>query len=131
MSSRLVWTSAGSRLRVELPDFGAEMREWSDFALSRRGSGDPARDRHAEAGHDVQHLAGDLGLGLLCRQSPGMKAAADHFLIPEHRHLRQRALSVIDRPLPSQPTALLNQLDVAVSLGRSGFGRAPRLIWAE
>jgi hypothetical protein len=55
-----------------------------------------------------------------------MKAAADHFLIPEHRHLRQRAYFVVDRPLPSQPTALLDQLDVAVTLGRGGFGRGAR-----
>src|SRR4051794_39515895 len=77
--------------------------------------------------------ATDAAGALLLRpgKSPGMKGAADHFLIPEHRHLCQRALSVIDRPLPSQPTALLNQLDVAVSLGRGGFGRAPQLIWAE
>ena len=56
-----------------------------------------------------------------------MKAVADHLLVPEHRHLRQRALSVIDRPLPSQSTALLDQLDVAVALGRGGFGRGQRV----
>ena len=37
-------------------------------------SGDSAGDRHAEAGHDVDDLAGDFGLGLLCRQTSGIKA---------------------------------------------------------
>jgi hypothetical protein len=91
-----------------------------------QGSGDAAGHRHAEAGHDVDDLAGDLGLGLLCRQTPGVEAATDQFFVPEHRHLRQRALSVIDRPLPAKPTALPDQLDVAVALGRGGFGRGAR-----
>ena len=43
---------------------------------------------------DVDDLASDFGL--LCRQSPGVKAATDHFLVPKHRHFRQRALSVVD-----------------------------------
>ena len=74
----------------------------------------------------LMHLAGDLGLGLLCRQSPGVEAATDHLFVPEHRHLRQRALSVVDRPLPSQSATLLDQLDVAVALGRGGFSRVAR-----
>ena len=85
-------------------------------------SGDPAGHRHAEAGHDVDDFAGDLGLGLLCRRSPGVEAATDHLFVPEHRHLRQKAFSIVDRSLPSQPATLLDQLDVSVALGWVGCG---------
>jgi hypothetical protein len=43
----------------------------------------PAGDRHAEAGHDVDDFAGDSSLGLLCGQTPRVKAATDHFFVPK------------------------------------------------
>src|SRR3954452_25387528 len=70
--------------------------------------------------------ASDLGLGLLCRQSPGVEAATDHLFVPAHRHLRPRAFSVVDRSLPSQSATLPNHLDVSVALGRGGFSRVAR-----
>ena len=82
-------------------DSGAVNREWAEFALSR---GAPAGRRHAEAGHDVHDLASDLVL--LCRQSPGVKAAPKQLFEPEQRHLRQRALAVVNRSLPPQPATL-------------------------
>ena len=60
-----------------------------------------------------------------------VKAATNHLFVPDHRHLRQGAFSIVDRSLPSQPTTLLNQLDVAIALSGIGVRRAPRLIWAE
>jgi hypothetical protein len=82
-------------------DSGAINREWAEFALSR---GAPAGRRHAEAGHDVHDLASDLGL--LSRQSPGVKAAPKQLFEPEQRHLRQRALAVVNRSLPPEPATL-------------------------
>jgi hypothetical protein len=82
-------------------DSGAVNREWAEFALSR---GAPAGHRHAEAGHDVHDLASDLVL--LCRQSPGVKAAPKQLFEPEQRHLRQRALAVVNRSLPPEPATL-------------------------
>jgi len=87
--------------------------------------------RHAEAGHDVDDLAGDGGLGLLCRQTPGVKAATDQLFVTEHRHFSQGTTSVTDQALPSQPTPLLDHLDVVVALGGVGVHRARRLIGAE
>jgi hypothetical protein len=82
-------------------DSGAINREWAEFALSR---GAPAGRRHAEAGHDVHDLASDLGL--LCRQSPGVKAAPKQLFEPEQRHLPQRALAVVNRSLLPEPATL-------------------------
>jgi hypothetical protein len=82
-------------------DSGAVNREWAEFALSR---GAPAGHRHAEAGHDVHDLASDLVL--LSRQSPGVEAAPKQLFEPEQRHLRQRALYVVNRSLPPQPATL-------------------------
>ena len=42
-----------------------------------RFSGDFLGDWHAEAGHAVDHLAGDTSLDLLCGQSPRPEAPAD------------------------------------------------------
>src|SRR5271157_4462047 len=42
-----------------------------------RGSTDPDRRRHAEAGHAIQNVAADLRLGPLIGQSPGLKTPAD------------------------------------------------------
>ena len=111
-------------------DFGAEIRERADFALSRRGSGDPAGHWHAEAVMMFMTLPAALASGLLARVEPrvckGLRPIT--FLVPKHRHFRQRALSLNHRPcLPSQPTALLDQLDVAVARWVGvGFGRVTR-----
>jgi hypothetical protein len=71
------------------------------FRPIRCCSGGATGHRHAAAGHDVDDLAGDPGLGLPDGQSPGVEAAA-----------------VINRPLPAKPTALLDHLDVPVALCR-------------
>src|SRR3954462_13308618 len=42
-------------------------------------------DRHAEAGHLVEGVAGDFGFGLLIGQTPGMKTPADDGLVWIHR----------------------------------------------
>jgi hypothetical protein len=42
-----------------------------------RFSGDFLGDWHAEAGHAVDHRAGDASLDLLCGQSPSPEARAD------------------------------------------------------
>ena len=110
-------------------DIGAELSTLTDSALGSWRSDDLAGNRHPEAGHDVEDLAADAGLDLLRRQSPGVQAAADQLLVPQHRDLAQGAASVADRPLPAQPTALVDQLNVAIASAGgacSGLGRHRR-----
>jgi hypothetical protein len=127
MAARVTIASetSGSSSKGIVTDLGAEMREGRMRSFPR-WSGNPAGHRHTETGHDKDDLAGDFGLGLLCRQTSGIKAATDHLFVPKHRYFRQRALSVVDRALPSQSATLLDLLDVPVALGRVGFGRTTR-----
>ena len=64
-------------------------------------STDTPERRHAQAGHPVQHRAGDLGLGFLGRKRPGAQATADDDLVAEHGGFRVRPPAVADRLLPS------------------------------
>ena len=103
-------------------DVGAKIRNGADFTLSHAGSGNPTGYRHAEAGHDVDDLAGDLGPGLLCQQSSRVEADQS----PCRRSIAtsaERPAAVTDGALPSQATTLLDQLDVAVALSGVGFRR--------
>src|SRR5688572_32885569 len=59
-------------------------------------SGDLPGDWHAEAGHAVDHLAGDVGLDLLRGQSPGAEAPADQDLVPVESGFHERALAATD-----------------------------------
>jgi FkbM family methyltransferase len=66
----------------------------------RRSGGRP----HAEAGHDVDDLAGDRGLDFLRGQSPGVEAAPDQDFVAQDRHFNQRAFPVTDDFLPAKPS---------------------------
>jgi hypothetical protein len=50
----------------------------------------------------------------------------DQLLVAHHGHLAQGAAAVVNRPLPAQPTALVDQLDVAVTLRGVPLGRIAR-----
>src|SRR3954463_7924204 len=51
-------------------------------------------DRHAEAGHSVERVAGDFRLGLLIGQSPGMQTPADDRLVAIHRRLHEASPAI-------------------------------------
>ena len=92
-----------------------------------RFSGDLSRDWHAEAGHAVDHRAGDPGLDLLRRQSPGPEAPADQNLVPMESGFNQGPLAVTDGPLPAHSAFPGEHLDVPVALRIcSQTGRAGR-----
>ena len=92
----------------------------TDFALCALCSGDLPGDRHAEAGHAVDHRAGDAGLDLLRGQSPGPEAPADQNLVPVESGFNQGPLAVIDGFLPAYSAFPGEHLDVPVAL--SGLG---------
>ena len=83
-------------------------------------SGDLPGERHAEAGHAVDHRAGDPGLDLLRGQSPSPKAPADQNLVPVESGFHERALPIADDFLPAHSTLPGEHLDVLVTL--SGLG---------
>src|SRR3954464_12087529 len=85
-----------------------------------RFSGDLPGDRHAEAGHAVDHLAGNPGLDLLRGQSPGAEAPADQNLVPVESGFNQGPLSVSDGFLPAHSAFPGEHLKVPVAL--SGLG---------
>src|SRR4051812_15653372 len=79
-------------------------------------SGDPSGERHAEAGHAVDHLAGNPGLDLLGGQSPGAEAPADQNLVPMESRFHECPLAIASCGLPAHPALLRKQLDVPVAL---------------
>src|SRR4051812_25953050 len=83
-------------------------------------SGDLPGERHAEAGHAVDHRAGDPGLDLLRGQSPSPKAPADQNLVPVESGFHERALPIADGFLPAHSTLPGEHLDVLVT--PSGLG---------
>src|SRR4051812_10726325 len=83
-------------------------------------SGDLPGERHAEAGHAVDHRAGDPGLDLLGGQSPSPKAPADQNLVPVESGFNQGPLPITDGFLPAHSTLPGEHLDVLVTL--SGLG---------
>ena len=52
--------------------------------LSPRVSADPDGGRHSERRHPVEHVAANIWLGPLIRQSPGTKPPADNGLVATH-----------------------------------------------
>src|SRR3954451_19256420 len=79
-------------------------------------SGDLPGDRHAEAGHAVDHLAGDPGFDLLRGQSPGPEAPADQNLVPMESRFHECPLAIASCGLPAHSALLRKQLDVPVAL---------------
>ena len=69
-------------------------------------SGDLPGDRHAEAGHAVDHLAGDPGLDLLRGQSPGPEAPADQNLVPMESRFHESPLAIASCGLTAHPAFL-------------------------
>jgi hypothetical protein len=71
------------------PDFGAEIREWADFALFRGGQ---ATRRDTGIPRLVMMLM-TLQATLASVFCVGrVKAATDHLLVPKHRDLHSRTL---------------------------------------
>jgi hypothetical protein len=89
-------------------------------ALAKGHSPATLGHRHAEAGHLVQHRAGDLGLGLLGRQGPGAAAAANDSPVAERRRFRVRTPAAGDRLLPAQTSFDWEHLDMLVVLAGCG-----------
>src|SRR5687767_2308666 len=81
---------AAERVSPEILRLVTKLRTWlwcindvgDGFRPLCRFLGDLPGDRHAEAGHAVDHLAGDVGFDLLRGQSPGPEAPADQNLVP-------------------------------------------------
>lgn len=94
----------------------------------RAFSTDTLEYRHANLGQPVQHCAVDFGFGLLGRERPGTKAAADNGLVAEHGGFRVRSPAVADCLLPPYAFLGVDHLDVLVALGgvvpSSGLGTA-------
>ena len=66
-------------------------------------------DRHAEAGHLVEGVAGDVRFGLLIGQTPGMKTPADDGLVAIHRRLDEAAPAISGATLPANAAVLLDR----------------------
>src|SRR3954447_26525816 len=58
-------------------------------------------DRHTEAGHSVERVAGDFRFGPLIGQSPGMKRPADDRLVAIHRRPREPPPAISRAALPA------------------------------
>jgi hypothetical protein len=106
-------------------DFGAEFGCGPRCPLTSV-SGDTLGYWHAKAGHDVEDLAARRGFGLLPRQSPGMEAATNQGFVAHHRHLAQGPPAIVDRLLPAETPARLDDLEVPVPLGGRRLGRVAR-----
>src|SRR3954462_16041672 len=78
-------------------------------------------DRHAEAGHLVEGVAGDFGFGLLVGQSPGMKTPADDGLVWIHRRFHQAPPAISTATLPSNAAVLLDRTKMPIALRRAGL----------
>src|SRR4051812_1256141 len=78
-------------------------------------------DRHAEAGHLVEGVAGDFGFGLLIGQSPGMKTPADDGLVAIHRRLHEAPPAISRATLPSKAAVLLDRTQMLIALRRAGL----------
>jgi len=66
-----------------------------------RGSADSSGGRHAETRHPIEHIASDLCLGPLCRQSAGLKSPTNDGLVPIYRSLDQAPAVVAGTALPA------------------------------
>ena len=75
-------------------------REVDGRRLLRRCSGDLPEGRHTEAGHGVDHAAGDMSFNLPREQSPSPEAPSDQDLAPVRSFWHERTLSVSRGRLP-------------------------------
>jgi hypothetical protein len=88
--------------------------------LGRRSpSGDLPGDRHAEAGHAVDHLAGDPGLDLLREQTPGAEAPADQNFVPVESRFHECPPAIARHGLPAHSAFPGEHPDVPVALSGS------------
>ena len=78
-------------------------------------------NRHAEAGHLVEGVAGDFGFGLLIGQSPGIKTPADDSLVTIHRRIHQAPPAISGTTLPSDAAVLLDRPQMIITLRRAGL----------
>src|SRR4051812_26021722 len=91
---------------------------------------DTDRDRHAEAGHLVEGVAGDFGFGLLIGQSPSLQTPTDDGLVAIHRRLDEAPPAIARATLPADAAVLLDRTQMVIALRRAGLaqngGRARR-----
>jgi hypothetical protein len=78
-------------------------------------------DRHAEAGHLVEGVAGDFRFGLLIGQSPGMKTPADDGLVAIHCRFGEAPPAISRATLPSDAAVLLDRPQMIIALRRAGL----------
>src|SRR3954463_3874757 len=78
-------------------------------------------DRHTEAGHSVERVAGDFGFGLLIGQSPSMKTPADDGLVAIHRRFDEAPPAISRATLPSDAAVLLDRPKMVIALRRAGL----------
>src|SRR3954464_12741241 len=87
-------------------------------------------DRHAEAGHLVEGVAGDFGFGLLIGQSPSLQTPTDDGLVAIHRRLDEAPPAIARATLPADAAVLLDRTQMVIALRRAGLaqngGRARR-----
>lgn len=74
-------------------------------------SGDLARDKHVQIGHDVANLAADGRLDFLGSQRLSPEASADGDLVAQHGDLFKGAAATSDRLLSAEPAALADHQD--------------------
>src|SRR3954453_13455793 len=77
-------------------------------------------DRHTEAGHSVERVAGDFGFGLLIGQTPGLKTPADDGLVAIHRRLHEAPPAISRATLPSNAAVVLDRTQMIIALRRAG-----------
>ena len=77
---------------------------------------DTDQDRHAEACHSVERVAGDFGLGPLIGESPGVKTPADDGLVSVHRGFNEAPPGISGTPLPANTPLPCDRLEMLVAL---------------
>ena len=94
---------------------------WVASPPQLRGLFDTDGDRHTEAGHSVERVAGDFRVGLLIGQTPGMKAPADDGLVSIHRGLHQAPPAISGTTLPSDAAVCSDRTKMIIALRRAGL----------
>src|SRR3954447_11200418 len=86
-------------------------------------------DRHAEAGHSVEGVAGDFGFGSLIGQTSGMKTPANDGLVAIHRGPRGAPPAISRATLPFDAAVVFDRSNMVIALRRAGLtenGGRPR-----
>src|SRR3954452_19200307 len=96
---------------------------WVASPPQARALFDTDGDRHTQAGHSVERVAGDFGFGLLVGQSPGMKTPADDGLVAIHRGFHEAPSAISRATLPSNATVLLDRTQMIIALRRAGLAQ--------